>query len=120
MSPGAVSDIGLPAIFGMALGEAAHEPIPCDFGDDRGAGDGVADPVATDDGRVLTEIRTPNRRTIDEGMVHRVDAPKGTGHGEVGGSENVEPVDLGYAGGTNTDGDGLLTDQPTEAFALGG
>jgi hypothetical protein len=43
-----VSDIGLPAIAGIARRQTAHDPIARDLGDDRGRGDREAERVAFD------------------------------------------------------------------------
>ena len=49
MFGGAIAPIALPAIGGMNLGQALHNPVPGDLGHDGGCGNGQGNAVAADD-----------------------------------------------------------------------
>ncbi len=114
---GGVADVVVPAVAGVALGEACHQAVADDFGDDGGAGDGVALAIAFDDGEVISELGLGT--AIDEdGVRYNGQVAEGALHGEAGGAADVEALDLTGRRGAHADAEGPLADGRGDLFAL--
>ncbi len=87
----------------MRRADPRHQPVACDLGDDRGGSDGKAEAVARHHG---ADRAGQDRRNVavDEGVCRRRRQRRhGAAHGEQGGLEDVQPVDLGDVGDADAD-----------------
>jgi hypothetical protein len=107
----AVAFVLAEAIFGKARAEVAHNRVARDLGNDTGRGNGQAEAIALDNGR-LGQGKRKNRETIDEDMIRpeaeRVD---GRAHCLVGRAENVDRIDLDRIDDSDSPDDGLVVEQ---------
>ena len=110
----------LPAVVGIAGRKTFHETVPDDLRHDRGGRDRVAARVAVHDRGVRAdEVLEPvHPQAVDEHVLPLAHAADGTAHGEVRGVVDVDPVDLGHAGGAEPDGDRAAHDLGVEPLAL--
>src|SRR5690606_36360657 len=98
----AVAGVLLPAVAGIACREPAHEPVPLD---DRGV--------------PLAERR--DGQAIHEQVLRRDAQPlDGALHGQMGGAQDVQPVDLARARGADAVADRACTDLGRELFTQRG
>jgi len=91
---GAVAFVAGEAVLGIGLVQFGHDAVAGDFGEDAGGGDGEAAGVAFD--LILSGAgEAGDGQAVDEGEVGKgregIERP---GHGEVGGAEDIEAVDL--------------------------
>ena len=86
----------------IPAGKCCHDPVPGDLGDDRCGGNREAFAVTTDDcaGRAGQVVR--QAVAVDQGEVG-LKTLDGAAHGEVGGSQDVHPVNDRYAGRADAD-----------------
>ena len=107
----AVAFVLAEAIFGKARAEVAHNRVARDLGNDTGRGNGQAEAIAIDDGR-LGKGKRKNGKAIDEDMVgpeaERVD---GSAHRLVGGAENIDRINLNRIDDSDSPGDCLVVEQ---------
>jgi len=83
----------LETVFGIAGGGFDHEPVARDFRQNGSGGDAVRTAIAFDQS-LLRGGEIPHGQPVDEGEVGIRETLDGAPHAGVGGSENVEPVDL--------------------------
>lgn len=99
------------AILGKAGAEVAHDRVAGDFGNDTGGGNGEAEAIAVDDGR-LGKGKRKNGKAIDEHMVGlKAERFDGGAHRLVSGAENIDRINLQRIDDSNGPGDGLVGDQ---------
>lgn len=86
------------AILRILCIQLAHQTISGDFGNDACRGDAQAQPVAADQCGVL-DRQTAYGKPVDQGMIRcSGEIRHGSGHGEVRGVQNVQPVDFLHGG----------------------
>src|SRR5204863_4849285 len=85
-----VANVVLPAVAGVTPREPVHEPIAGDFGHDRGAGDGIRERVAVHDARVWAEVDVSDVETVDQRVIHWLDALQRARHRQMRRVVNVE------------------------------
>ena len=114
-----VTDIVLPAVMGMFVVQAVHQPVAMHFGDDRGSGDRQFQPVAADH-QFARQIDRRFHIAIDQRQHRRLrqpgDCPR---HRFQAGAQNVDLVDFFDA--ANADGyDGTVMNAQRQRLAHGG
>ena len=67
---GAVADVGVPAVAGVARGQPLHQAVAHGLGQDGGGGDGLAARVAVDQ-RLVGVADLGQREAVDEDAVAR-------------------------------------------------
>lgn len=99
------------AILGKAHAEVAHNRVARDLGNDTGGGNGEAEAIAIDDGR-LGKGKRKNGQTIDECMIGlEAERFDGRAHRLVGGAENIDRINLDRIDDSDRPGDCLVIDQ---------
>ena len=99
------------AVLGKAGAEFAHNGVARDLGNDAGGGNGEAEAIAIDDGR-LGKGKRKNGQAVDEDMVRlRAERLDSRAHSLVGGTENIDRVNLQRIDDSNGPGDGRVVDQ---------
>lgn len=104
MRRNAIARVPLPAVTGMIAGEGGHHPVPLDLGDDGGRGDRkrTSIPLHQRGGGAAQAGRRPV--PVDKREARRArQRIERAAHGEIGGAEDVEPVDLLNAGDAEAD-----------------
>lgn len=91
---GAVAFVAGEAVDGILLVERLHEAVSGDLGDDAGGGNGETTGIASDDVPVGAG-ESGYGESVDQGQFGEwIEGLEGLGHGAMGGSEDVKPVDL--------------------------
>ena len=94
MKFGAVALVLVETIFGKLGAEVTHDPVPRDFRNHARSGDGQTVAVAIDDGS-LRKWKWKNWEPVDQDMLGRIcERTKRDSHRFMGGSQNVDPVNL--------------------------
>jgi len=90
------------SVLGKLLGVLFHDVIAADLGDDAGGGDGERVGIALDDALVgqwkIFDWQAINEAMIDGDAVFFLQREGGSGHGIMGGAEDVFGIDLGGIG----------------------
>jgi len=90
---GGVAFVAREAVLRVLRIQVRKEPVPGDFGDDGGGGDGSTEAVALDQ-RCVGHRQTLDRQSIDQGVVRQGrEGGDGLGHGAMGGAQDVQPID---------------------------
>ena len=98
MGGGSVPAVTGKSVFRKSEIQRLHDTIPVDLGKDTGGGNGEAVGI-TFDNPLRGNRKIRHRQAVDESVVRgRGEGPDRTGHGEMGGPENVQGIDLRDAG----------------------
>ena len=98
-----IAFVGAPVVLGVFFGETVHVVVTVGLGEDRGSGDGEVLAVAFDDsgmgdvGGNITNHGTVGTKAVtvdDDGLRTDGELIEGTVHGEDGGIEDIDLVNL--------------------------
>ncbi len=121
MGGGAVTFVARKTIYGKMPIKPPHDPVPKNFGQDTGGGDGSAGAIPLDDGFDF-DGKIWGLGAIDQNQVrNRSELGQRPGHGLKSGLQNVDLVDDGGRNSASAPGQGACQNFLTKQFAsLGG
>ena len=105
----AIAGVSLPVVLGVLLGKMSHQPVSVDLCHNGGGSYG-GDPAVTPYDRLIGDLEVATEAVaIDEEIFRAGFQPlDGSLHGEEGGSEDIQPVNLLDGGAADGDGDRLF------------
>jgi hypothetical protein len=108
---GCIALVLLEAVAGEVTGKGVHEPVAGDLGDDAGGGDTAAGGVSANEGG-LGDRKWVDGQTVDEGVAGlEGEGQHGFAHRGVGGTEDVQAIDLGWVAVGGGPGDEGIRDE---------
>ena len=100
---GAVARVAFPPVSGMVAGEPFHDAVARHLGDDRRRRNGEAEAVAGDNGAGRHREGRRHVAVDQRRLRRRGEGANRTLHGDEGGPENIQAVDLGDLGDADAD-----------------
>ena len=116
---GGIAFVTVPSVHGIVLMEGVHVVVAIGFGQDAGSGNGEVLGITLDDGLVRQGLITLETVPVDdEGLGTHFEGVEGTVHGQDGGTQDVDAVDLGCGDDAQPPCDGVTLDDGTQLMAL--